>query len=62
MSLANVFILVNIMSGPLGWNYFSLANAKVLGINYSNESRIGKSYKDYYTWISYKYDTTTHLK
>ena len=41
------------MSEPLGWNYFSIAIAKVLEINYLNDSSIGKIYKDYYTWISY---------
>ena len=50
------------MSGPLECNYFPMAIAKVLGINYSNESRIGKSLKDCFTRISYNLETTTHLK
>ena len=44
------------MSRPQEWNYFSMAIAKVLGINYLNESSIDKIYKDYYTRISYNLD------
>ena len=46
-------MLANIMSAPKGWNYFSMAIIKVVGINFLNESSIGKIYKDYYSWISY---------
>ena len=46
-------MVTKIMSGPEGWNYFSMTIVKVLGINYLNDSSIGRIYKDYYTWISY---------
>ena len=39
-------MLANIVSEPEGWNYFSVAIAKVLGIDYLNESSFGKNYKD----------------
>ena len=41
------------MSGPEGWNYFSMEIAKVLGMSYLNESLFDKNYKDYNIWISY---------
>ena len=50
-SLGNVLMVASIMSGPEGWNYFSITIAKVLEINYLNNSSICKIYKDYYTWI-----------
>ena len=39
-------MVAKIMSGLEGWNYFSMTIVKVLGINYLNESSIGKIYKD----------------